>query len=143
MTHLVQEVAELTNQCLFGERACQEPSIGRQRIEGAKESQALNEFTNKTIYRDHAFVVQFAERHMHRPLIRAGGAEAIDGQIGALSDADAGVTDQQKSVTAQIVAAEELLLEELILLCGERARQSFGETRNILAADQMREFRKQ
>src|SRR5258707_14960097 len=87
MTHLVQEVAELTNQCLFGERACQEASMGRQRIEGAKEAQALNEFPNNKIYRSHAFVVQFAKRHMHRPLIRAGAAEAVDGQTGALSDA--------------------------------------------------------
>jgi hypothetical protein len=52
------------------------------------------------------------------------------------------VTNQQKRVTAEIIAAEELLLEELILLCGERAWQSFGEARNVLAADQMREFRK-
>ena len=64
------------------------------------------------------------------------------GQIGALADAHAGVTNQQKRVTAEIIAAEELLLEELILLCGERAWQSFGEARNVLAADQMREFRK-
>ena len=79
---------------------------------------------------------------MHGPLIRAGGAEAIVGQIGALADAHAGVTDQQKRVTAEIIAAEELLVEELILLSGEGAWQSFGEPRNVLGSDQMGEFRK-
>ena len=29
---LMQVIAELTNECLFGSRTCQEPSIGRQRI---------------------------------------------------------------------------------------------------------------
>ena len=142
VTHLVQVVAELTNECIFGERACQEPSIGRQRIEGAKESETLDERTNKGIYWHHAFRLQFAERHMNRPLIRAGGAETIARQLSALTDAHAGVTNQQKSVTAQIVAAEKFLLEELILLCRERTWQSSGKTRNVLAADQLREFRK-
>ena len=79
---------------------------------------------------------------MNRPLMGADGAETIARQIRALTDAHAGVTNQQKSVTAQIVAAEKFLLEELILLCGEWAWQPSRETRNVLAADQMREFRK-
>ena len=142
VTHLVQVVAELTNERFFGAWTGQEPSIGRQRIEGAKESEALDEFTNKRIHRDHAFCFELAERHMNRPLIRAGGAEAIEGQIGALADAHAGVANQQKGIAAQIIAAEELLLQELILLCGERAWKSLREARNVLAADQMGEFRK-
>jgi hypothetical protein len=52
------------------------------------------------------------------------------------------MTDQQKRVTAEIIAAEELLLQKLILLSGEGAWQSFWEPRNVLAADQMGEFRK-
>ena len=102
----------------------------------------MNEVTDKMIDRDHTFCLQFAERDMNGPLIRAGGAEAIVGQIGALADAHAGVTDQQKCVTAEIIPAEELLVEELILLSGEGARQSFWEPRNVLAANQMGEFRK-
>ena len=47
---------------------------------------------------------------MNRPLAWAGGAKAIEGQIGALTDAHAGVANQQKGVAAQIIAAEELLL---------------------------------
>jgi hypothetical protein len=79
---------------------------------------------------------------MNGPLIWTGGAQAITGQIGALADAHAGVTNQQKRISAEIIAAEKLLLEELILLRCERAWQSFGETRNVLATDQMSEFRK-
>ena len=142
MTDLVQVVAELAHQRCFGEGASQEPTIGGQRIEGAKEAQALDEFTNKPIHRDHTFCLQFAERDMHGPLIRTGGAEAIVGQIGALADAHAGVTDQQKRIPAEIVAAEELVFEKLILLCGQRTRESFGETGKVLAADQMGEFGK-
>ena len=53
---------------------------------------------------------------MNRPLIRTSGAEAIEGQIGAFADAHAGVANQQKGVTTEIVAAQELLLQELTLL---------------------------
>ena len=141
VTYLVQVVAELAHQRVLGGWASQKETIGGQGIEGAKEAQALNEFTNKTIDRDHTFCLQFAERDMNGPLIWAGGAEAIVGQIGALADAHAGMTDQQKCVTAEIIPAEELLVEELILLRGEGAWQSFGESRNVLAANQMGEFR--
>src|SRR5260370_42323155 len=79
---------------------------------------------------------------MAGPLSGAGAAEAIIGRIGTLADAHAGVTDQQERVRAEIIAAEELLFEELILLCDQRTRESFGETRNVLAADQMGEFSK-
>ena len=89
-----------------------------------------------------SFGFEFAERHMNGPLIRAGGAEAVEGQIGALADAHAGVADQQEGIAAQIVAAEELLLQKLILFGGERTWKSVGEARDVLAADQMSEFGK-
>src|SRR5260370_37613225 len=79
---------------------------------------------------------------MNRPLIRAGRAKAVGGQIGTLTDAHAGVANQQKGIATQIVAAEELLLQELILLCCERTRKSVREARNVLAADQMGEVSK-
>ena len=75
------------------------------------------------------------------PVIQAGGAAAIVGQIGTLAYEHAGVTDQQKRIPSEVIAAEELLLEKLILLCGQRAWQSFGEPRNVLRADQMGQFR--
>ena len=79
---------------------------------------------------------------MNRPLIRTRGAEAIAAQIGALANAHAGVANQQKGIAAQIVSADQLLLQELIRLCGERTWEPLGEARNIPAADQMSEFRK-
>ena len=110
MTDLMQVIAELTNECFFAAWASQEPSIGRQKIEGAKESKALNEFTRGSIDGDHAFGFELAERHMNGPLVGPGGAQAIAGQIGTLSDAHAGVSDQQKGIAAEIVTAKELLL---------------------------------
>src|SRR5215475_12717991 len=96
----------------------------------------------KRIHSYHAVGFELTKRHLNRALIRGGGAQAIEGQIGALADAHAGVANQQKGVAAQIIAAEELLLQELILLCRERAWQSLRAARNVLAADQMSEFRK-
>jgi len=77
-----------------------------------------------------------------RTLIRTCGTDTIACQIGTFTDAHAGVTNQQKSITAQIVAAEEFLLQELILLCRERAWQPSRATWNVLATDQMRELGK-
>src|SRR6266478_7513807 len=79
---------------------------------------------------------------MNGPLIRTRGAEAIAAQIGALANAHTGVTNQQKGVAAQIVAAYQLLLQVLILLCGERTWEPLGEAWNIPGADKMSEFRK-
>ncbi len=53
---------------------------------------------------------------MDGPLIRAGTTQAI-GQIGAFTDAHTGVANHKKCISAQVIATEELLLEELVLLC--------------------------
>ena len=71
MADLMQVITKLTNERIFAARTGQQPSIGRQRIQGTKESEALDEFTHKGIHGDHAFGFEFAERHMNRPLIRA------------------------------------------------------------------------
>ena len=88
--------------------------------------EASDQFTRKGIHGGHTCCFEFADRHVNGPLIRAGGAQAIEGQIGTFTDAHAGVANQQKGVTTQIVAAEELLLQELILLGGERTGESLG-----------------
>jgi len=49
------------------------------------------------------------------PLIRTCRAKAIDRPISASSDAHAPVAHQQKGIAAQIVAAEEFPLKELLL----------------------------
>ena len=61
---------------------------------------------------------------MDGPLIRADGAKAIEGQVCTLADTHAGVAEQQKDISPQIVAAEKLLLQELVLLCSERSWQT-------------------
>src|SRR6266568_7842481 len=142
MADLVEVVAELTNERFFGERASQEPSISRQWIEGTKESEALDQFTNKGIHWDHAFRLEFAKRDVNRPLVLARRAEALKRQIGTLANAHASVANQQKGVAAQIVTADQLFLQELILLCSKRPRKPSREARNVLAADQMCELRK-
>jgi hypothetical protein len=142
MADLMQVITELTNERCFAAGTGQEPSIGRQRIQRTKESKALDQLTHKGIHGDHTLGFELAEGHMNRPLIRTGGAKAIASQVGALADPHTSVTNQQKGVAPEIVAAEELLLEELILLGGERPWESVREVRNVLAADQMGEFRK-
>ena len=138
----MQVITKMTKERVFGTRTSQEPSIGRQRIKKTKEAEALDEFAHKEIYKNHAFRFKFAERHMNRPLTWAGGAKAVGGQIGTLTDTHAGVANQQKDVAAQIIAQAELLLQELILLCRQRPWKSLRRPRNVHAADQMSEFRK-
>ena len=141
MADLMQVITELTNDCFFTAWTGEEHAIGRQRVEGAKESQALDEFTDEGIHGDHTFGFELAEGHMNGPLIGASGAKASAGQIDTLADAHAGVANQQKGVAPQIVALEELLLKDLILLCGEGSSKSPRETGNVLAADQLSELR--
>jgi hypothetical protein len=105
LADLMQVIAELTNECFFSARTGQEPSIGRQRIKGTKELEASDEFTHKGIHGDHTFCFEFAERHVNGPLIRAGRAKAVEGQIGTFTDAHAGVANQQKGIATQVVAA--------------------------------------
>jgi hypothetical protein len=52
------------------------------------------------------------------------------------------MTNQEKGVAPEIVAAKELLLKQLILLCREWSRESVWEAWNVLATDQMSQFRK-
>src|SRR5256885_9918844 len=108
----MQVIAELTDECFFLARTGQESSIGRQRIKRAKEAKTLDESTHKRIYGDHPFRFELAEWHMNGPLIRASRAKAIKGQIGTFADTHTGVANQQKGIVAQIIAAEELLLQE-------------------------------
>ena len=69
-------------------------------------------------------------------------AKAIAGKVGTFTDAHTGMAQQQEDVGGQIVAAEQLLLDELILLCRQGARQALGRPRRVLATDQMRQLGK-
>src|SRR5260370_29800801 len=120
MADLVEVVAELREERFVGERASQEPSVSRQWIEGTKESEALDQFTNKGIHGDHAFRLEFAKRDVNRPLILARGVEALKRQIGTFANAHARVANQQKRVAAQIVTADPLLLDDTVSLLSKR-----------------------
>src|SRR5215475_6216441 len=121
---LMEIVAELSNERLFATRPGQEEPMIGELFQRAKEAQPVGELADKRIHRDQPFSFQFAERYMDGPLIRASGAEAIRGEIGALADTHSSVTNQQKDIRAQVVAAEKLLLQPLILLSGKRTRKS-------------------
>ena len=79
MADLMEVITKVTKERVSGAGTGQEPSIGRQRIQETKEAEALDEFTHKGVHRDHALGFELAQRHVNRPLIGAGGAEAIEG----------------------------------------------------------------
>jgi hypothetical protein len=97
-------------------------SVVRQRIQGAEEAQAMNDITDECINGDHTLGFEFAQGHVNRPLVRASGAQAVIGEVNTLADSHTGMAEQQEDICAQIVAAQEFLLEELILFCGKRTR---------------------
>ena len=78
---------------VFGGWTGQEPSIGRPRIKETKESEALDEFAYKGVDGDHTFGFELTERHVNRPLIGPGRTKAVVGQIGAFTNAHAGVAN--------------------------------------------------
>ena len=78
---------------------------------------------------------------MNRPLVWPGGAQAVIGQVDTFPDTHAGIAEEQEDISAEIVATHELLLEELILLGGKGSWQSVRRARNILAQQQVNQFR--
>ena len=136
----MQVIAEPGEKRNFHPWPGQEVSVGRQRIQRTEEAQTVNEIADEGIDRDHAFSFEFAQRHMNRPLVWTGGAKAVIRQVDTLADAHAGVAEQEEDISAQIVAAHELLLEELILLCAKRTGQTLRCTRDILAPYEVSEF---
>src|SRR5258708_21095513 len=109
-------------------------------MEKTEGDDGLYEFRHEGISGHHAFGFEFAEWHVNRPLTWAGGAQAVEGQIGTLTDAHAGVADEQKDVAAQIIPQTELLLQPFGLLCREWAWKSLRGARNVLAADHLAEL---
>src|ERR1019366_7583132 len=115
-----QVLAKPGEERFFRSRPGQEPFICWQRIQRTEESQAVYKVTDEVIDGDHAFGFELAEGHMNSPLVRPGRAQAVIRQVDAFADTHAGVAEQQKDISDQVVAAKELLLEKLIVLCGER-----------------------
>jgi hypothetical protein len=119
----------------------QQVAVERQGVERAEEAQALNDLTDKRVYRDHPFCFQFAEGNMNCPSARSDVAKAIPRKVYTFADAHTGVAQEQEDVGRQVVAAEQLLLDGLILLRRQGTRQALGRTRRILATDQMGQLR--
>src|SRR5258708_8015891 len=107
MADLMQVITKVAKERVFGARTGQEPFIGRQRIQKTKEAEALYEFAHEGIYGHHAFRFEFAEWHVNRPLTWAGGAQAVEGQIGTLTDAHAGVAHWQNNIAAPLLPPPE------------------------------------
>lgn len=118
-------------------RAGQEPAVEREWIERTEEAQTMNEFTDERVHRDHSLGLQLAERNVNRPSIRADIVEAVISKIGTFADAHSGVAQQQEDIGGQIIAAEQFLLNQLILLGRQGAWQPLRSTPDVLATDQM------
>ena len=74
---------------------------------------------------------------MNGPAIRSDVAKAIPRKVDTFTDAHTCMALQQEEVGRQIVAAEQLLLDGLILLRRQGAGQALRRPRRILATDQM------
>src|ERR1700719_132390 len=128
---------ELLDKRLLVSRASQEPAVKREWVERTEEAQTMNDLTNKRVDRDHALRLQLPERNVNGPPIRAGIMEAIIGEIGTFPDAHSGVAHQQQDIGRQVIAAEQFLLNQLILLGCQGARQPLRSAWNVFATDQM------
>ena len=89
-----------------------------------RKAQAMNDLANGVIDGNEALGVQLAEGHMNGPLSRSGLPQAVEGEIGALTEAHAGVADEQEGIAGYIVATQEFLLNEAILFETQRAWQA-------------------
>jgi hypothetical protein len=97
----------------------------------------MYEFTDERVHRDHSLGLQLAKRNVNRPAVRAEIVEAIIGKIGTFANAHSGVALQQEHIGGQIVAAEEFLLDQLILLGCQGAWQPLRSPWDVLATNQM------
>ena len=97
----------------------------------SEEAKALDELTNKGV---DGTSVRFSACREERewPTDPGPMVEAIEGQIDTFTDAHAGVAQQQENIAGQIIAAEQFLLDQLILFgvsgrgsrCGARGMSS-------------------
>src|ERR1019366_3030582 len=74
---------------------------------------------------------------MDGPLAGPDGAQTINREVDTLTDAHAGMTDKQQNITGEVVAAQQFLLDQLILFRGQRARQTVIPSGNIIGDEQV------
>ena len=58
----------------------------------------MDEITDENIDGHHAFGFELAQRNIERPLVGAGEAEAVTGQVDRFADTHAGVAEQQEDI---------------------------------------------
>ena len=80
----------------------------------------MDQLADGIVDRHDTLGVQLAERYVERPLSGSELAQAVKGEIDTLADADASVADEQQRVAGDIVALQEFLLDEPILLGSQR-----------------------
>ena len=93
----------------------------------------MHDPADEGIHGNQALSPQFAKRHMNGPLILTDRAQTIERQIEALADAHAGVPEEQQRVAEPIVAPQQFLLDQLIVL-GVRGRGRQWSGRGISSA---------
>src|SRR5258708_31236121 len=74
---------------------------------------------------------------MDGPLIRAERAQTVEREIDTFADAHASVTQKQQDITNEVIAPQQFLLDQLILLRSQRARQMVLLARYIVTTEQM------
>jgi hypothetical protein len=71
-------------------------------------------------------------------LVIAQRTETVQGEVDAFSETDSGETDKQQRVGVQVVSSPEFLLQQLIVLWGERSGKIMLPGRKIPGEDQSR-----
>jgi hypothetical protein len=137
--------AEIAQQRAAVPAASQEQSVGRNGAQRSEEAQAVDKLADGIVDGHETLGVQLAERYMERPLSGRERAQAIEGEIDTFADADTSVADEQKNVAGDIVAAQELLLDEAILFRRHWTRKPGIGLRHVIGmeeTDQGRKFAK-
>src|ERR1700676_3043266 len=97
----------------------------------------VDQLTDRGIHRNPAFGFELAQWHMDGPLTGAERAQTIEREVGTFADAYAGVTQKQQDVTNEVIAPQQFLLDQLILLGSQRSWQVVLLAGNIVATEQM------
>jgi hypothetical protein len=72
---------------------------------------------------------------MNGPLVRSDGTQTIGRQVDAFANPHAGMTEQQQDSTEEIIAAKQLLLDELILFRGQWTWEAVLFSGNIIRTE--------
>jgi hypothetical protein len=81
--------------------------------------------------------VQLAQRDVQCPLLWAYLPQAVQTEMDAFADADAGAADEQQGVGGEIIAAAQFLLQELVILEGKRSGKIVGWGGKVLLPNEV------